>query len=226
MAPPPKRRRIAPLKQIPQELTFDPSARQEYLSGFSKRKTARKEAAREQAIKRDKEERVKERAQLRAQRKEDLKAHVEAVDAEVRKQRGVFEDAESQSEGEVEWGDGEGDIVQDNDGEEEEEYVDEEKFTTVTIEPMGMLTDDIDDELEREGLAKKLAAETAQAEKEYAEKNRKLKPWEKPRWDGKEKKKNKVKKFRYETKAERSISRMKQKSKNSSQAKARRGREE
>lgn len=66
MAPPFKRRKIAPLSSQPAELTFDPSARQEYLSGFSKRKTARKEHAREQAIKRDKEEKVKERAQVRS----------------------------------------------------------------------------------------------------------------------------------------------------------------
>lgn len=44
-----------------EELNFDTSARQEYLTGFHKRKQARIQSAREAAIKRDKEEKVKER---------------------------------------------------------------------------------------------------------------------------------------------------------------------
>lgn len=224
MPPPPsKRRRLLPLSKTggqPLTLDFDPSARQEYLSGFSKRKTARKEAAREQAIKRDREERVKERAQLRQQRKEDLKAHVEAVDAVLSAQRGDMMDGEDDEE----W-DGVDEEPETADiGGEEEEYVDEEKYTTVTVEAMpSSTTQHIDDELELEGLAKKAAAEEAAREREKAEKSRKLKPWEKPRWDGKEKKKKP--KFRYETKAERAVGRMKAKSKNSKAASARRGAE-
>lgn len=221
MAPPPKRRRIAPLKSQPQELTFDPSARQEYLSGFSKRKTARKEAAREQAIKRDKEERVRERAQLRQQRKEDLKQHVEAVDAVLAQQREILESDEDE-----EWDGitGANTAANEKPVAEDEEYTDEEKYTTVTVEPMEDMKDVEDDELEAEGRAKKEAADKEREEKEKAEKSRKLKPWEKPRWDGKEKKKKP--KFRYESKAERAVGRMKQKSKNSKAAKERRGKED
>lgn len=51
-----------------EDLTFDPSARQEYLTGFHKRKQARIQTAREAAIKREKEERVKERKAVREQR--------------------------------------------------------------------------------------------------------------------------------------------------------------
>lgn len=60
MPPPNKRRRT----EQPEEITFDPSARQEYLTGFHKRKLARKEAAREIAVKREKEEKVAQRKQV------------------------------------------------------------------------------------------------------------------------------------------------------------------
>lgn len=61
MAPATKRRR---LEQQPEEITFDPSARQEYLTGFHKRKEARKQHARDTAAKKEKEEKVKERKQV------------------------------------------------------------------------------------------------------------------------------------------------------------------
>lgn len=227
MPPPPKRRRLAPLSAQPLTLDFDPTARQEYLSGFSKRKTLRKEAAREQAIRREREERVKERAQLREQRREDLRAHVQAVDAVLKAQNHIDDGEDSGDD--VQWG-GEGNMGEevDLDGveQEEEEYTDEEKYTTVTVEAMPdpmVVTED--DELLAEDLAKRKAAEEAQSEKERAEKGRKLRPWEKPRWDGKEKSKKKAKKFRYETKAERLVGRMKVKSRKSKAASARRGAE-
>lgn len=55
-----KRKRDDRYGQI-EELTFNPEARQEYLTGFSKRKQARKDHAKEVAIKREKEEKIKER---------------------------------------------------------------------------------------------------------------------------------------------------------------------
>jgi hypothetical protein len=61
MAPSNKRKRT---NQI-EEITFDPSARQEYLTGFHKRKQQRIEHAREAAVKREKEERVEERRQVK-----------------------------------------------------------------------------------------------------------------------------------------------------------------
>ena len=47
-------------------ISFDFDARQEYLSGFHKRKVARAEHARNMAAKQEKEERVKERKQVHA----------------------------------------------------------------------------------------------------------------------------------------------------------------
>ncbi len=60
MGPQLKRKRNA----LVDEITFDPAARQEYLTGFHKRKVQRIENAKDQAAKREKEERVRERRQV------------------------------------------------------------------------------------------------------------------------------------------------------------------
>lgn len=145
--------------------------------------------------------------------------HVEAVDAVLAQQRELLGEGDDQDE---EWKGVTTDTVGGVEN-EEEEYTDEEKYTTVTVEAMDSQADVEEDELEAEGRAKKAAAEEAAKEAERVAKARKLRHWEKPRWDGKEKKKKP--KFRYESKAERAVGRMKQKSKNSAAAKARRGKE-
>ena len=61
MAPAVKRRRVDQVGEI----TFDPDARQEYLTGFHKRKQQRKQNARDAAVKREKEDRTRERRQVR-----------------------------------------------------------------------------------------------------------------------------------------------------------------
>ena len=60
MAPATKRRKL----NQPEEITFDPEARQEYLTGFHKRKQARIKHAKEVAAKQEKEDRVRERRQV------------------------------------------------------------------------------------------------------------------------------------------------------------------
>ena len=60
MAPIAKRRKLDKVEEI----TFDPAARQEYLTGFHKRKQQRIQHAREIAEKREKEEKVRERRQV------------------------------------------------------------------------------------------------------------------------------------------------------------------
>lgn len=64
MAPISKKRRLNDRHGPIEELTFDPSARSEYLTGFSKRKQARKEHARETAARIAKEEKLRERKQV------------------------------------------------------------------------------------------------------------------------------------------------------------------
>lgn len=62
LAPPRKKRKITPAID---EITFDPSAREEYLSGFHKRKLQRIKHAKEEAAKKDKEEKLTARKIVR-----------------------------------------------------------------------------------------------------------------------------------------------------------------
>jgi ribosomal RNA-processing protein 17 len=62
MPPPTKRRRVEPA--VVEEITFDLSARQEYLTGFHKRKVQRAKQAQEAAEKRARAERIEQRKQV------------------------------------------------------------------------------------------------------------------------------------------------------------------
>lgn len=61
MAPPIKRRK----KSASAEITFDPNAREEYLTGFHKRKVQRIKHAQEEATKKERQERILERKRVR-----------------------------------------------------------------------------------------------------------------------------------------------------------------
>ena len=92
----------------------------------------------------------------------------------------------------------------------EEEYVDEDRYTTVTVEAVNV---------SKEGL-QKVADDDSDPEKEveYAKPAAKEETGKK-KWPKKERKK----KFRYESKAERKVTRGKQKAGNKARADARRG---
>ncbi|KAM3414500.1 hypothetical protein BST61_g9660 [Cercospora zeina] len=226
MAPPAKRRKLDPLRrQKPiEELTFSVDARQEYLTGFSKRKQARKEQAKEHAIKMAKEEKVRERKELREQRKADLESHVAEVTKVLKQQNALAngqdpDDNVSSSGGDEFAGFDNEDTttpaVAEIELPDEAEYVDEDKYTTVTVEPMGEKTSSEGEEAEEQ---EKEVSDTTTTIAETEVKKKKKRPWDKS-GDGAAKK-NKPK-FRYESKAERSLARSKQKSKNSRAAKER-----
>ena len=63
MAPPTKKRKIA--VTAPENISFDPAAREEYLTGFHKRKVARIKLAQEENAKREKEEKLRFRREVR-----------------------------------------------------------------------------------------------------------------------------------------------------------------
>lgn len=89
----------------------------------------------------------------------------------------------------------------------DEEFVDEDKYTTVTVEAMDGEGDDaVGEDDDEEGVAVKTAASIAEGKPKVAKKRVSSK-------DGQAKAKKK-KKFRYESKAERKSTREKQKSKN------------
>lgn len=145
---------------------------------------------------------------MREERKQELEEHVAAVNAISKEVSGVGAGLDSDEEGEV-WGgiedkEGKGEEVLDR----EEEYVDEDRWTTVTVEAV---------DISKEGL-KKVREEESDEEvpQLVVEKGGKE---EKKKWPKKEKKK----KFRYESKAERKFTRGKQKAGNKARADARKG---
>jgi ribosomal RNA-processing protein 17 len=151
---------------------------------------------------------------MRDQRKVDLERHVAEVNDLLRKANKDSDDETSAGEDEEEWGGIASPPRPSIDG--VDEYVDEDKYTTVTIEAMDdakAFTKDADDE------------EDATVVKEYADKKdgdvvKKKMVWSK----GKQvelKSLPKKKKFRYESKGERKETRNKQKAKNSAAKKAR-----
>ncbi|KAK9460521.1 nucleolar protein 12-domain-containing protein [Lipomyces oligophaga] len=56
----------------PREITFDSEARQEYLTGFHKRKVERREYAQAKAVEQERREKLEERRAIREQRKQEL----------------------------------------------------------------------------------------------------------------------------------------------------------
>jgi ribosomal RNA-processing protein 17 len=62
MPPASKKRKIG--STAPAEITFDFAAREEYLTGFHKRKQARIKHAQEEAVKKDNEERLRLRREV------------------------------------------------------------------------------------------------------------------------------------------------------------------
>ncbi|OCL13339.1 hypothetical protein AOQ84DRAFT_283363 [Glonium stellatum] len=219
MAPPTKRRKISAVEEI----TFDPAAREEFLTGFHKRKLARAKHAQEEAAKKEREERVRQRRELRQQRKEDLERHVQEVNALLRKANGDL--GEEGEDEEDEAADGEGPEEEWIGFEEpaeinrEEEYIDEDKYTTVTVETVDISKSGFV-KLEQSGSDEdsKGREETAVGSKSQTS-NKRIWTKEKP---SKDRPKKKKKKFRYESKADRKVTRLKERSKNRDQAKARR----
>ena len=110
---------------------------------------------------------------------------------------------------------------------DEAEYVDEDRYTTVTVEAVGVSRDGLhstetEQKANLDDNGKSLDADLATtATKPTPEKDGKRK-WTKERPVDRLMGKKRRKKFRYESKAERKVSRVKQRTKNSKQAKARR----
>lgn len=151
--------------------------------------------------------------QLRDQRKEDLDKHVAAINAELRNQKADIDGNESAAE--VDGEDEEWNGIEDGAAEVEQdaEYVDEDKYTIVTVEAM----DQPGEESEDDEVQEFKAAKAEKANRDAAQVVKKKRIWSK---DG-PKEKTKKKKFRYESEAERQATRQKQKLK-SRAAKARR----
>ncbi|EXJ78967.1 hypothetical protein A1O3_08467 [Capronia epimyces CBS 606.96] len=217
MPPPTKRRRTEPT--VVQEITFDPTARQEYLTGFHKRKLQRAKHAQEIAEQKARAERVIARRKLREQRKADLERHVEEINAMIRP---ISPDSGSEDAGTD--SDDEWTGLSEPDPEpidHEAEYIDEDKYTTVTVEAMdvsreGILNAQVDPDSKEHK-----QADLVDAEDSTSVKKKRIWKKENPK-DKAERSRKKKRSFRYESKAERKVSRTKERSKNHRQARERR----
>ncbi|KAJ5096917.1 hypothetical protein N7456_007638 [Penicillium angulare] len=197
-----------------EEVNFDNDARHEYLTGFHKRKVQRAKHAQDIAEKKMREEKRQDRKRLREERAADFNRIME----EHKRQKKRF-----QEENESDSGDSDEEDDQEWEGIEEPpvvdyeaEYIDEDKYTTVTVEEMdtsreGLRKSAQGEDTEDEEETKKKPAETTEPEKKPAKKS----------WKS-DKPKKKKKQFRYESKTDRKLTAAKQRASKSKKAKARR----
>ncbi|KAL8928232.1 MAG: hypothetical protein Q9208_001942 [Pyrenodesmia sp. 3 TL-2023] len=222
-------RPIAPVKkrrkgEAPiEEITFDFGAREEYLTGFHKRKLQRIKQAKEEALKKEREEKVAARKVIRDDRRVDREKHVEAVNAAVRGAQGLDAENES-SDGSVAQWDG---IGQTKEVDHEDEYVDEDRHTVVTVEALDITRDGLQrkqDNSDMEGEDAETAtiktSEGNGSAGRMANGGRTKGTKQSKDLDSRPKKKKR--KFRYESKAERKVTRFKERSGGKAKAKARR----
>ncbi|KAI0129287.1 nucleolar protein 12-domain-containing protein [Hypoxylon sp. NC0597] len=199
LPPPSKKRKV---QHSIEEIKFDNDARADYLTGFHKRKLQRIKNAQEQAAQRARQEKIEMRKQLREDRKREVEEHVQNVNAILKQaQEAGYVGGEETSEEEAdEWG-GFQDTPALEPVDHEEEYIDEERYTTVTVESV---------HVSKDGLSSSKPDEDSSEEGEETPKEGSQHPpgsMEKARPP-----KKKKPKFRYETKAERQVNQRKQKS--------------
>ncbi|OJD09726.1 hypothetical protein ACJ73_10122 [Blastomyces percursus] len=144
MAPYPKKRKLTSShpNAVP-EILFDPSARAEYLTGFHKRKVQRSKQAQENAEKRAKEEKREQRRRIREERRAEFERALEenrTVMREISRAAAgeSSSDEENDNRTDEEW---EG-IAEPPPVDYEAEYIDEDKYTTVTVEELDVSSRD------------------------------------------------------------------------------------
>ncbi|KAM0345151.1 hypothetical protein ACHAPU_006786 [Fusarium lateritium] len=186
-----------------EEVEFDFDARAEYLTGFHKRKQQRIKNAQEENAKRAREEKLEMRKQLREERKRDVEEHVETVNRLLRESEaaGAVGLESDEEEGE-EW-DGFPDQPELDIVDHEEEYIDEDRYTTVTVESVSVT---------RDGFQK------PQVDDPDKDEDKKEEPKDDKTDKSRREPKKKKKKFRYETKFERQLTNKKQKIKRAKRA--------
>ncbi|KAI1647270.1 nucleolar protein 12-domain-containing protein [Daldinia loculata] len=198
LVPPPKKRKA---QHLIEEIKFDNDARSDYLTGFHKRKLQRIKNAQEQAAQRARQEKIEIRKKIREDRKREVEEHVQNVNAILKQaqEAGYVGGEEASNDEADEWG-GFKDTPALEPVDHEEEYIDEERYTTVTIESVSVSKDGLsstkpeDSGEEDQETAKQDSEHAPPGSKEKARPPKKKKP-----------------KFRYESKADRQLNQRKQK---------------
>ncbi|SPO00683.1 uncharacterized protein DNG_03431 [Cephalotrichum gorgonifer] len=186
-----------------EEVSFDNSSREEYLTGFHKRKVQRIKRAQEEAEKRAKEERLQIRKELREKRQRDIEEHVQQVNELLRASEAsgaIVHDSDSDGS---EWG-GIEDPVEPEIIDHEDEYIDEDRYTTVRVESVSVTRDGLE-KPRLEPLGDKEEVKEEETEDKSKDDSKSKKRERKP--------KAPKKKFRYESKIERQLDRNKAKAK-------------
>lgn len=229
MTAPPRKKRKA--DHALDEINFDDTARADYLTGFHKRKVQRQKQAQEIAAEKARIERIQIRKEVREQRSKDVQDHVKAVNDALRAARLAGGEEVTDDEDEDEWKGLDESPAKEAKPEfvdHEEEYIDEDKYTTVTVEAV---------DVDREGMHALSGRHTSDSEdssdeesdgeggtKPKKKKFKKGKDGKAPDTDDKDAKKSKdkkewpkkkKKKFRYENKLERQISKLNKKARQS-----------
>ncbi|KAK5993173.1 hypothetical protein PT974_06601 [Cladobotryum mycophilum] len=198
LPPPSKKRKTSAVAEI----SFDFDAREEYLTGFHKRKQQRIKHAQEEAAKKAREEKLETRKQIREERRREVEQHVENVNKILRESGAIADDSGGESEENVEeeWG-GFPDQPKIDIVDQEEEYIDEDRYTTVTVETVTVSRDGLGKpELPKENEENKTEDRKDDGKGTATKPDRLARP--------------KKKKFRYETKMERQLTERRQKAKN------------
>ncbi|KAI0459772.1 nucleolar protein 12-domain-containing protein [Xylaria acuta] len=208
LAPPSKKRKR---QHTVEEIKFDDEARAEYLTGFHKRKLQRAKHAQEQAAERARQEKIETRKQIREDRKREVEEHVQNVNNALKQaaEAGYIDDEEggsSDHDTAEEWGGFQDKPLQEDLIDHEEEYIDEDRFTTVTVESVNVSKDGLTSSRPDE--------EQSEAEAEEVDKSTQEAQPDKRHGKDRHATKKKKQKFRYETKLERQITNIKQKAKN------------
>ncbi|KAG7289098.1 hypothetical protein NEMBOFW57_005461 [Staphylotrichum longicolle] len=203
LVPPPKKRKAT---HAIEEITFDKDARTEYLTGFHKRKQARIKHAQEIAEQKAREEKIEMRKQIREERKQAVEDHVQAINKILREAEYAGTTEQNQNSSDEEWGGVSDTEVPEAPIDLEEEYIDEDRYTTVTVEAVNVDRDGLH-KPELEQSSEDEEGDEGAAEQEEQSKNGADK---KPKHPTKKKKK-----FRYENKFERAIEARKQRAKRS-----------
>ncbi|KAI5285613.1 hypothetical protein KEM54_000428 [Ascosphaera aggregata] len=272
MGPMPKRRKLSnkvDTTSVEEEIIFDNEARREFLTGFHKRKLQRAKHAQEVAERRMKEEKREQKKRLREERQAELRRAFEEHQARMRVINGIAPSSEDEDEDEEEKEKEKEKLnsIQDGIGNEEAnefvdvepepvevdhtaEYIDEDKYTTVTVEEIDPTKEDAfasssDSEEEEEAKEedvedgddgrdeeKKMKKKHNQNESldqaidatdaKNSSKHRK-RIWSKDTAMVKPKKSKKKRNFKYERKEDRRVTRYKERTGNRKKAKERRG---
>ncbi|KAL2176364.1 nucleolar protein 12-domain-containing protein, partial [Thermothelomyces heterothallicus CBS 202.75] len=199
--PPPKKRKIS---HAIEEITFDKAARAEYLTGFRKRKQARIRHAQEIAEQKAREERIAIRKQIREERKKAVEDHVQAINKILREAEYAGTADQNEKDSEDEWGGFSDNDIAEPPIDVEEEYIDEDKYTTVTVEAVNV---------DRDGLHKPELGHPSDGEESGKEEGSAEQNLQKDEVKRPKEPKKKKKKFRYGNKIERELEARKQRAK-------------